>query len=118
MRLVEVFEVVGGARLVGSVRVTGAKNSVLKLMAASLLAEGTTVLREVPTILDVTFMAELLRRLGCEVEHGDDRWVFTDVDGCGNARRIVVQPWTFKAHARSPPAVASHDADAYGCARI
>ena len=69
MPLVEVFEVVGGARLAGSVRVTGAKNSVLKLMAASLLAEGTTVLREVPSILDVTFMAELLRRLGCEVEH-------------------------------------------------
>ncbi len=57
----------GGARLAGEVRVTGAKNSVLKLMAASLLAEGTTVLREVPDILDVEYMSELLRRLGCEV---------------------------------------------------
>ncbi len=57
----------GGARLVGEVRVTGAKNSVLKLMAASLLAEGTSVLHEVPDILDVEYMAELLRRLGCEV---------------------------------------------------
>jgi len=58
---------VGGARLTGEVRVTGAKNSVLKLMAAALLAEGTTVLHEVPDILDVEYMAELLRRLGCEV---------------------------------------------------
>lgn len=57
----------GGARLAGEVRVTGAKNSVLKLMAASLLAEGTTVLHEVPDILDVEYMAELLRRLGCDV---------------------------------------------------
>ncbi len=57
----------GGARLTGEVRVTGAKNSVLKLMAASLLAEGTTVLHEVPDILDVEYMSELLRRLGCEV---------------------------------------------------
>ena len=57
----------GGARLTGEVRVTGAKNSVLKLMAAALLAEGTTVLHEVPDILDVEYMAELLRRLGCEV---------------------------------------------------
>ncbi len=63
----ERFVVTGGARLVGEVQVTGAKNSVLKLMAASLLAEGTTTLTEVPDILDVTIMSELLRRLGCEV---------------------------------------------------
>ena len=63
----EAFRIVGGARLTGEVRVTGAKNSVLKLMAASLLAEGTTVLHEVPDILDVEYMAELLRRLGCDV---------------------------------------------------
>lgn len=60
---------VGGARLQGEVRVTGAKNSVLKLMAAALLAEGTTTLLDVPDILDVEIMAELLRRLGCVVEH-------------------------------------------------
>ncbi len=59
----------GGSRLVGEVRVTGAKNSVLKLMAAALLAEGTTTLTEVPEILDVEIMAELLRRLGCQVRH-------------------------------------------------
>jgi UDP-N-acetylglucosamine 1-carboxyvinyltransferase len=66
-RSVEAFRIVGGARLAGEVRVTGAKNSVLKLMAAALLAEGTTTLREVPDILDVEYMAELLRRLGCDV---------------------------------------------------
>ena len=63
----EAFRIVGGSRLAGEVRVTGAKNSVLKLMAASLLAEGTTTLHEVPDILDVEYMAELLRRLGCTV---------------------------------------------------
>lgn len=66
------IRVVGGQRLQGEVRVTGAKNSVLKLMAASLLAQGTTVLREVPAIHDVEIMAELLRRLGCEVTHDLD----------------------------------------------
>ena len=60
----------GGARLVGEVAVTGAKNSVLKLMAAALLAEGTTTLTNVPDILDVAIMSELLRRLGCEVQRG------------------------------------------------
>ena len=58
-------------------RVTGAKNSALKLMAATLLAEGTTVLREVPTILDVEIMGELLRRLGCVVEHDADAGTVT-----------------------------------------
>jgi UDP-N-acetylglucosamine 1-carboxyvinyltransferase len=69
MRGVEALRVVGGARLKGSVRVPGAKNSALKLMAAALLAEGTTTLVDVPDILDVRIMAELLRRLGCEVRH-------------------------------------------------
>lgn len=58
---------VGGTRLAGDVSVSGAKNSVLKLMAAALLAEGTTTLRNVPRILDVDIMSELLRRLGCTV---------------------------------------------------
>jgi UDP-N-acetylglucosamine 1-carboxyvinyltransferase len=65
--------VVGGARLAGEVRVTGAKNSVLKLMAAALLAEGTTVLAEVPGILDVEIMGELLRRLGCAVDYAPEQ---------------------------------------------
>ncbi len=65
----ELLKVVGGVRLQGEVRVTGAKNSVLKLMAAALLAEGTTTLLDVPDILDVEIMAELLRRLGCSVVH-------------------------------------------------
>ncbi|MCW2665543.1 MAG: UDP-N-acetylglucosamine 1-carboxyvinyltransferase [Frankiales bacterium] len=60
----------GGARLAGEVQVTGAKNSVLKLMAAALLAEGTTTLTDVPDILDVSIMSEVLRRLGCTVERG------------------------------------------------
>ncbi|HWG93577.1 MAG TPA: UDP-N-acetylglucosamine 1-carboxyvinyltransferase [Mycobacteriales bacterium] len=64
----ERFVVHGGARLSGEVAVTGAKNSVLKLMAAALLAEGTTTLTAVPDILDVTIMSEVLRRLGCGVE--------------------------------------------------
>ena len=57
----------GGARLAGEVGVTGAKNSVLKLMAAALLAEGPTRLTNVPDILDVPVMRELLERLGCAV---------------------------------------------------
>jgi UDP-N-acetylglucosamine 1-carboxyvinyltransferase len=52
----------------GQVTVTGAKNSVLKLIAASLLAPGKTIIRNVPAIADVEIMSELLTRLGCTVE--------------------------------------------------
>ncbi len=64
----EALQITGGNRLAGAVRVTGAKNSVLKLMAAAMLAPGRTTLTEVPGILDVEIMSELLRRLGCTVE--------------------------------------------------
>ena len=65
--MTEHFQVHGGARLVGEVDVVGAKNSVLKLMAAALLAEGTTTLTNCPQILDVPLMGDVLRSLGCEV---------------------------------------------------
>ncbi len=68
----ELFRVTGGTRLVGEVTVGGAKNSVLKLMAAALLAEGRTVLTNAPRILDVTIMSEVLRRLGCTVTVEED----------------------------------------------
>ena len=61
------FRIVGGCSLKGEVSVTGAKNSVLKLMAASLLAVGKSTIRNVPDIADVDIMADLLKRLGCEV---------------------------------------------------
>ncbi|MEJ2855591.1 MULTISPECIES: UDP-N-acetylglucosamine 1-carboxyvinyltransferase [unclassified Saccharothrix] len=68
----EHFRVQGGARLVGEVDVVGAKNSVLKLMAAALLAEGTTTITNCPEILDVPLMADVLRSLGCEVTLSGD----------------------------------------------
>ncbi|MEX5716758.1 UDP-N-acetylglucosamine 1-carboxyvinyltransferase [Geodermatophilus maliterrae] len=79
------FEVTGGTALTGRVRVTGAKNSALKLMAAALLASGRTTVEEVPDILDVSIMSEVLRRLGCGVtyersgQHGGGGRVVVDV---------------------------------------
>jgi UDP-N-acetylglucosamine 1-carboxyvinyltransferase len=70
---VERFVVSGGVRLAGEVPVHGAKNSALKLMAAALLAEGRTTITSVPDILDVDIMGEVLRRLGCSVQHVGSR---------------------------------------------
>ncbi|MDA8072578.1 MAG: UDP-N-acetylglucosamine 1-carboxyvinyltransferase [Actinomycetota bacterium] len=54
--------------LSGTVHAGGAKNSALKLMAASLLAEGRHVLRNVPRITDVEIMADVLRATGATVQ--------------------------------------------------
>ncbi|MCU1371846.1 MAG: UDP-N-acetylglucosamine1-carboxyvinyltransferase, partial [Ilumatobacteraceae bacterium] len=76
----------GGTALTGRVRVTGAKNSALKLMAAALLAAGRTIIDEVPDILDVTIMSEVLRRLGCEVSYERIG------DGGGGGRVVIDVP--------------------------
>jgi UDP-N-acetylglucosamine 1-carboxyvinyltransferase len=74
------LRVVGGAKLVGTVRVSGAKNSALKLMAATLLAPGQSKITNLPAIADVDYMAELLTRLGCQVEiKRDSNEVLIDV---------------------------------------
>ncbi len=67
------FLINGGIPLAGSVRISGAKNSALKLMAASLLTEEKTVLHNVPLIQDVLTMAEVLRELGAVVTFEDGR---------------------------------------------
>ena len=54
--------------LAGTISICGAKNSVLKLMAATALAEGRYVLHNVPDILDVECMSDLLRSMGMTVE--------------------------------------------------
>jgi UDP-N-acetylglucosamine 1-carboxyvinyltransferase len=81
---VERFVVTGGTRLSGEVAVAGAKNSVLKLMAASLLAPGLTTITAVPSILDVSIMADVLRALGVTAAHDADQ------DTAGGTLRLDV----------------------------
>ena len=62
------IHVEGGPRLEGEVRVSGSKNATLPLMAAALLGEGPTTLRNVPDLADVTTLLELLRTMGVEAQ--------------------------------------------------
>lgn len=64
----EIILVRGNNTLSGEVRVSGAKNSALKLIAASLLGQGTCVIRNVPDISDIRIMSEVLSQLGAPVE--------------------------------------------------
>jgi UDP-N-acetylglucosamine 1-carboxyvinyltransferase len=66
----------GGARLTGTVRTLGAKNAVLKEIVSTLLAPGRHHLTNVPSILDVELMAQVLEHTGCRVEQGDhELWI-------------------------------------------
>ena len=69
----------GSGPLEGAVAIEGAKNSVLKLMAASLMAEGRSVLRNVPRIVDVEIMSDLLTSMGADVRRAEDHVVTIDV---------------------------------------
>ena len=67
-----VWHIAGGNRLSGSVTVQGAKNAVLPIMAASVLAPGETELLNVPTLRDVNTTIRILCGLGCSVEREGD----------------------------------------------
>lgn len=72
--------VTGGRRLEGTVRINGAKNSALKLMAAALLADGETVIDNVPSIVDCRTMADVIERLGAKVRW-DGQTLIADTSG-------------------------------------
>ena len=74
------YLVKGPCRLQGEVAVAGAKNSVLKIMAASLMVPDEVVLTRVPRITDVHLMVEVLQRLGATVEFQGDRMVIDTTD--------------------------------------
>jgi len=71
----------GGEKLSGEVRISGAKNAALPIMAATLLTPGTFVLSNVPRLRDVVTMEHVLRVLGAQVEHHDHS-ITVDTTNC------------------------------------
>ncbi len=66
------YVIAGGKPLSGTVSVSGAKNSALPILAATLLMEGESRIEGVPDLRDIQVMIALLRELGCAVERGQD----------------------------------------------
>ncbi|WP_088228545.1 UDP-N-acetylglucosamine 1-carboxyvinyltransferase [Desulfosporosinus sp. FKB] len=66
------YVITGKQRLEGTIRVSGAKNSSLPLLAATLLAEGTSTLLEIPALADIRHMIEVLEHLGCKVQRQNE----------------------------------------------
>ncbi len=63
--------ITGGARLEGEIQISGAKNSAIKLMAASLLTDEPLRLTNMPRLADTRFLGKLLQRLGTQVKESD-----------------------------------------------
>jgi UDP-N-acetylglucosamine 1-carboxyvinyltransferase len=74
------YRIEGGKPLAGTVPISGAKNSALKILAASIMVPGEVVIDRVPAITDVVLMADVLRRLGATVEIEGNR-VTIDASG-------------------------------------
>jgi UDP-N-acetylglucosamine 1-carboxyvinyltransferase len=74
LRRMQAFHVRGGRALSGTVHVSGAKNSALKVVAATLLTEGRSTIRNVPAISDMGTMAKVLEHLGVTVRVDEDAY--------------------------------------------
>ena len=92
----EIFRVTGGVALTGRVKVAGAKNAALKMLAAACLTGERCRFTNVPEIEDVRVMAETLRDLGVVVDHpepntyeisaGDVDWLFVPLEAAAKMR--------------------------------
>jgi UDP-N-acetylglucosamine 1-carboxyvinyltransferase len=96
----EAFRIEGGRRLEGSVRVSGAKNAALKLMAAATLTGERCRFTNVPEIEDVRVLTDVLRDLGVTVDHpapstyeiasGDVDWLFVPLEAAAKMRASFI----------------------------
>ncbi|HPX91543.1 MAG TPA: UDP-N-acetylglucosamine 1-carboxyvinyltransferase, partial [Spirochaetota bacterium] len=62
------YVIKGGKKLKGEVEISGAKNAALPIIVASLLADGETVLKNVPDLMDIRTMIRVIEYLGAETE--------------------------------------------------
>ena len=74
----------GGQPLEGSVRISGAKNAVLPILAATLLTRGRNIIDGVPKVRDVATMIQLLKDLGAEVESNHHEKIVLDTSNANN----------------------------------
>ncbi|MBS6532397.1 MAG: UDP-N-acetylglucosamine 1-carboxyvinyltransferase [Oscillospiraceae bacterium] len=85
------YEICGGRPLRGELRVQGAKNSALPILAAALLAPGQSVIRNCPDLSDVTAALEILRLLGCRAVREEDAVLIdaSQLTSCGIPDRLM-----------------------------
>ncbi len=69
----DIYRIRGGKKLSGEVKISGAKNAALPIIVASLLAEGETVLSNVPDLKDIHTMLRVIECLGAEYDFNTEK---------------------------------------------
>ena len=110
----DIIRVEGGHAIEGTVQVSGAKNSALKLMAATLLAPGKTTLTNVPNISDVHVMGKVLKRMGATIEVADEHCLVIDTSSVDSWEA----PYELVAKMRASTAVMGPLLGRFGKAKI
>ncbi|MDY2778122.1 MAG: UDP-N-acetylglucosamine 1-carboxyvinyltransferase [Collinsella sp.] len=110
----DIIRVEGGHAIEGSVQVSGAKNSALKLMAATLLAPGKTTLTNVPDISDVHVMGKVLKRMGATIDVVDEHTLVIDTSSVDSWEA----PYELVAKMRASTAVMGPLLGRFGKAKI
>jgi len=111
------FVVRGGNPLVGTVRISGAKNAALPAMAAALLTDEPVVLENIPEVRDIQTMRKLLVEMGAEVELGYGRAHHrTTIHCCGPIRAEA--PYELVKTMRASTLVLGPMLARTGCARV
>lgn len=110
----DIIRVEGGHAIEGQVCVSGAKNSALKLMAATLLAPGVTTLENVPNISDVHVMGKVLKRMGATIEVTDEHCLVIDTSAVSSWEA----PYDLVAKMRASTAVMGPLLGRFGKAKI
>lgn len=82
--MIDIFEIEGPVKLSGDINVNGSKNAALPIMAATLLAAGTSTIKNVPHLADITILMQLLKSLGAKVERTENNDVSIDTSVIDN----------------------------------
>src|SRR3954470_7521772 len=108
----------GGARLVGKIPVSGAKNAALPLLAAALLPTGTSTYRNVPQLADVRTMTKLLRMLGWDADAENDGDALVIAPPTGKKKPKLEAPYGLVRTMRASVLVLGPLVARYGRARV
>lgn len=109
----ELIVVHGPCTISGTIHVSGAKNSALKLMAASILGQGTTTIHNIPNISDISVMSDVLTRLGARISREGHTFVIdtTEVNS-------FETPYELVSKMRASISVLGPLIARFGCARV
>ena len=83
------YEIKGGIPLKGDIEISGSKNAALGIIAASIMVDGVCTLENVPDIIDVHVMFDLLRSLGAKVDTIDNHTYRIDSTTINTIRRAI-----------------------------